>query len=405
MPSLIVFSHLRWNFVQARPQHLLARLSVHYPVLYVEEPLYGPGPARLERATPADGIELLRPRTPLGIEGFHDDQIALIKPLLVQYLAQRQIDDYVCWFYTPMAQPLGAALAPRALVYDCMEEWSARRDCSPELRRRELRLLQEADLVLAGGPSLYAAKQRFNPHLLCLPSAVDADHFAPEHALADQAAVERAEQLHSRIGRPRLGFFGIIDGRVDTALIGKLADAEPEWEIVMVGPVQDLDPLALPYRRNIHWLGRQPYELLPQLVAQWDVCLLPYLLNDSTRFLSPTKTLEYLAAEKPVVSTAVQDVLAMYGEVVHIGGDASSFVEACQRALSETGHKRAERMLDMVAMVSRFSWDRSAQCIVEALQDLLAPPLASSDDDVDATHAAKPAQRVPSALADAEGGT
>ena len=380
MPSLIVFSHLRWSFVQARPQHLLARLTAHYPVLYVEEPLYGPGAARLEHATPVEGVEVLRPRTPLALEGFRDEQIALMSPLLLQYLAQRQIDDYLCWFYTPMAQPLIAALAPRAVVYDCMEEWSARADCTPELQLREQRLLQEAGLVLAGGPSLYAAKQKLNPHVLCLPSAVDAEHFAPQKALADGAAVQRAEQLHARVGRPRLGFFGIIDGRVDTGLIGKLADAEPEWEIVMVGPVQDIDPLALPYRRNIHWLGRQPYELLPQLVAQWDACLLPYLLNDGTRFLSPTKTLEYLAAEKPVISTAVQDVLAMYGEVVHIGGDASSFVEACQHALSESGHKRAERLSNMVAMVSRFSWDRTAQCIAEALQDLLAPPLARVEE-------------------------
>jgi glycosyltransferase involved in cell wall biosynthesis len=325
-----------------------------------------------------------------------------MKPLLLQYLAQRQLDDYLCWFCTPMAQPMLSALAPRAVVYDCMEEWSARVDSSAELRLREQRLLQAAGLVLAGGPSLYAAKQKLNPHVLCLPSAVDAAHFAPQKALADRAAVQRAELLHARVGRPRLGFFGIIDQRVDTALVGKLADAEPEWEIVMVGPVQDVDPLTLPYRRNIHWLGRQPYELLPQLVAQWDACLLPYLLTDSTRFLSPTKTLEYLAAEKPVISTAVQDVLAMYGEVVHIGGDASSFIEACQRALNETGHKRAERLSNMVAMVSRFSWDRTARCIDEALQDLLAPPLAGGDDEANAAGRVEPAQRSPPALADAE---
>ena len=397
MPSLIVFSHLRWNFVQARPQHLLARLAAHYPVLYVEEPLYGPGVARLEHASPAEGIEVLRPRTPLALEGFRDEQIALMKPLLLQYL-----DDYLCWFYAPMAQPLLAALSPRAVVYDCMEEWSARSDATPELEQRERRLLQVAGLVLAGGPSLYAAKQKLNPHVLCLPSAVDAEHFAPQKALTDSAAVQRAEQLHARIGRPRLGFFGIIDQRVDTALVGKLADAEPEWEIVMVGPVQDVDPLMLPYRRNIHWLGRQPYELLPQLVAQWDACLLPYVLNDGTRFLSPTKTLEYLAAEKPVISTAVQDVLAMYGEVVHIGGDASSFVEACQSALSETGHKHAERLSNMVAMVSRFSWDRTAQVIDAALQDLLGPPLAGGDDAAQ-PEGVEPVQGAPPSLAGAQG--
>jgi hypothetical protein len=137
--------------------------------------------------------------------------------------------------------------------------------------------------------------------------------------------------------------------------------------------VVKVDPARLPQRPNIHWLGQQPYHLLPQLVADWDVCLLPFALNESTRFISPTKTLEYMAAEKPVVSTPVHDVVAMYGDVVRIGADPGSFVDACRWALSETPYKRAERIAEMLATVSRFSWDNTASRVHEAIGKVLSP--------------------------------
>lgn len=373
MPHLIVFSHLRWNFVYQRPQHLLSRLAQHYPVLFIEEPVHdGQGPARLECSQVATNVTVAKPHTGIAAPGFHDDQLPVLRGLVADHLRDELIADCIAWFYTPMALPLLAALDPRAVVFDCMDELSASADAPQQLRQREAALLTAADLVLAGGPSLYEAKRALHHNVVCLPSAVDAQHFAPQIAAAQLDAMLQAEQIQGRIPGPRLGFFGVIDERVDLALLDAIAEAEPDWQIVMVGPVVKIDPATLPQRPNIHWLGRQPYSLLPQLVADWDVCLLPFALNDATRFISPTKTLEYMAAEKPIVSTAVHDVVAMYGDVVRIGHDLPSFIDCCHWALSETGFKRAERIGEMLATVSRFSWDNTAQCVHEAIEAVLA---------------------------------
>jgi glycosyltransferase involved in cell wall biosynthesis len=378
-PHLVVFSHLRWNFVYQRPQHLLSRLARHYPVLFVEEPLHDAGPARIERTAVADNVEVLTPRTPVDAAGFHDDQLPTLQPLIVDHLRERGIEDYVVWFYTPMALPLLAELSARAVVYDCMDELAAFKDAPRQLRQREQALMRTAHLVLTGGPSLYEAKRTQHPNVMCLPSAVDAQHYSPRHAASRIELMLQAEQIQGRIPGPRLGFFGVIDERLDIDLLDAVAQAEPDWQLVMVGPVAKIDPQRLPRHPNIHWLGPQPYQLLPQLVADWDVCLLPFALNESTRFISPTKTLEYMAAEKPVVSTAVHDVVAMYGDVVRIARDAGSFVDACRWALSETAYKRAERISEMLATVSRYSWDNAARSVHAAIADVLEqvrPPVA-----------------------------
>ena len=377
MPHLVVFSHLRWEFVFQRPQHLLSRLSRHFPVVVVEEPLHTSGPSRLERLSPCDGVEVLRPHTPVNAGGFHDDQLAAMQPLISAYLGENRIDDYVVWFYTPMALPLLGDLAPRAVVYDCMDELSAFRNAPSQLRQREAALLERADLVATGGPRLYAAKRDANPNVLCLPSAVDAQHYARARAMADDAGVARASALQGRIPAPRLGFFGVIDERLDLDLVAALADADPDWQVVMVGPVVKIDAETLPRRANLHWLGQQPYALLPQLVSGWDICLMPFALNESTEFISPTKTLEYMAAGKPVVSTPIHDVQAMFGDIVAIAKDAQGFIGACRRALAESEAERSERETRMRDRVSEHSWDAAAETIRRSLEAVLLETTAA----------------------------
>jgi glycosyltransferase involved in cell wall biosynthesis len=332
MPHLIVFSHLRWNFVYQRPQHLVSRLARHYPVLFIEEPVRGPE-ARIECTSPVDNVTVLRPQTPIEAPGFHDDQLALLRPLVAEALRERGIDDYIVWFYTPMALPLLAELAPRAVVYDCMDELSAFKDAPRQLRQREAALLKSAQLVLCGGPSLFEAKRSLHPNVLSLPSAVDAQHYAPQVATSKIDLMLKAEQVQGRIPGPRLGYFGVVDERLDMDLLAAVADAESDWQVVMVGPIAKIDPERLPKRPNIHWLGQQPYQLLPQLVADWDVCLLPFALNESTRYISPTKTLEYMAAGKPIVSTAVPDVVAQFSDIVDVAESHEAFCAAVRRAL------------------------------------------------------------------------
>ena len=378
MPHLIVFSHLRWNFVFQRPQHLLSRLARHYHVVFVEEPVHA-AEAHLEHTAPLPNVDVLRPHTPVAAPGFHDDQLPVLKALLAEHLAEHAIDDYLVWFYTPMALPLLSELAPRAIVYDCMDELSAFKDAPKQMRQRETALLKCAHLVLTGGPSLYEAKRSLHPDVLCLPSAVDAAHFAPVDASTRFDRTGVATALQGAIPRPRLGFFGVIDERLDVDLVAALADADAAWHIVMVGPVAKIDPARLPQRPNIHWLGHQPYDLLPQLVADWDACLIPFALNEATRFISPTKTLEYMAAGKPVVSTGIHDVRAMFSDVVRIADGPAAFVEACRATLRETPLHRAERFAAMEACVWRYSWDETAAVVHRAIEAVLArkaPPTA-----------------------------
>jgi glycosyltransferase involved in cell wall biosynthesis len=315
----------------------------------------------------------LRPHTGVDATGFHDDQLSALQPLIAGYLAEEDIDDYLVWFYTPMALPLLADLAPRALVYDCMDELAAFKNAPRQMRQRETALLKSADLVLTGGPRLYEAKRDSNPNVVCLPSAVDANHYSTARATGDTGAMQRAGALQPS-GGPRLGFFGVIDERLDLGLVARLADADPGWQIVMVGPVVKIDPTALPRRANLHWLGQQPYAILPQLVAGWDVCLMPFALNESTAFISPTKTLEYMAAGKPVVSTPIHDVQAMFGDLVAIAATPHSFIAACRRALLESPAKKAARLDAMRARVAQYSWDAAAETIRSALDEVLAQP-------------------------------
>ena len=364
---LIVFCHLRWDFVWQRPQHVLSRLARHHKVLFVEEPIDSKGPSRLEKVQPLPNLEVLRPHIAGAGQGFADDQMAAVREMLAAHLQRQAITDYVVWFYTPMALPLLEGLRPKAIVYDCMDELSAFKNAPALLREREAQLLEHADVVFTGGPSLYEAKRNRHPNVLCLPSAVDAEHYSPRRARADGEAMQRAHALQGAMGRPRLGFFGVIDERLDIGLVDELASAHPAWQLVMVGPVAKISPDRLPRRKNIHWLGQQPYGLLPQLVAGWDVCLLPFALNESTRFISPTKTLEYMAAEKPVVSTPVRDVSVLYGHNVRIAAAGPEFAEACRQALAETPSDVAERNTRMRKTVRRYSWDETADTMRRAI--------------------------------------
>lgn len=365
MQTLIVFSHLRWDFVYQRPQHLLSRLAKDYRILFFEEPVRGKLTPFLERFAPATNVEVLRPHTTVDAPGFHDDQLSELKPLLAEYLRDFGISDYLVWFYTPMALPLLAELSPRAVIYDCMDELSAFKGAPRQMIQRETALIKRAQLMLTGGPSLYEAKRELHPNVRCFPSAVDVEHYSPAtpaNSKRQELAAE-AERQQAAIAGPRLGFFGVIDERFDIELIAAVADAKPDWNIVLVGPVVKIPAEHVPRRANIHWLGQQSYELLPHLVAQWDVCLLPFALNASTRFISPTKTLEYMAAEKPIVSTAINDVVSLYGDSVAIANTAGEFVSACASALAETEGQRDARVKRMRSDVNELTWDRTARAI------------------------------------------
>ncbi len=359
MTTIIVFSHLRWNFVYQRPQHLLSRMAENYKILFIEEPIFHEHDSFLETSTPAPHITVLKPHTPVAASGFHDEQLPHLIKLMRQFVTNDQ--PHIAWFYTPMALPLLQELDPTLVVYDCMDELAAFKNPPKQMLQRENALFKVADLVFTGGPSLYRAKRERHANVHCFPSSVDLVHF--EQAL-DRNNIHPA---HEAIPGPRLGFYGVIDERVDLELIDRLAEAHPQWQIVLVGPVVKIDPAALPRRHNIHYLGQQPYKALPQFLAGWNVCLLPFALNEATRFISPTKTLEYMAAELPIVSTPVVDVVDLYGEVVAVADSPQAFIKACENALLTTPEEHTRNILRMRELVSETSWNTTAEKMHELI--------------------------------------
>ncbi len=350
---LVCFSHLRWSFVYQRPQHLMTRFAQVLPVVFFEEALIEDRPNVAYDFQKADGsgVWVVTPRLPqeMSPEAREDALRTILSGCLARFEGRRP----VLWFYTPMMLPLAQGLNADAIVYDCMDELSNFRFAPPGLREREAQLLARADVVFTGGRSLYEAKRARRGNVHCFPSSVDVAHFAK----ARGAAADPADQ--AALPRPRLGFYGVVDERLDVDLLDAVAAARPDWSIVVVGPVVKIDPATLPRRPNLSYLGGKAYAELPAYLGGWDVALMPFAMNDATRFISPTKTPEYLAGGKPVVSTPVRDVVADYGALtgVFVAGGADSFVSACEKALALEPGWTAEADARLASM----SWDRTAR--------------------------------------------
>jgi UDP-galactopyranose mutase len=350
--DLICLSHLRWDFVYQRPQHLLSRCAKDRRVFFFEEPIYGEGPLRLDVSQREENLYVVVPYLPEGL--LSEVAVEAIQQALVERLIREHvITDYVLWYYTPMALGWTRHLKPHAVVYDCMDELSAFKFAPRALREREAELLNRADVVFTGGQSLYEAKRDKHPNIHAFPSSIDHAHFAQ----ARQKINEPADQ--AAIPHPRMGFFGVLDERFDAALLEGVADARPDWHFVIIGPVVKISESDLPHHANIHYLGGKSYKELPAYLAGWDVAALFFARNEHTRFISPTKTPEYLAAGKPVVSTSIRDVVRPYGEMgfVHIADDVAEFIKAASAAGMDD-HAEDEQWLSRVdEFLATNSWD------------------------------------------------
>lgn len=367
-PTIVVFCHLRWDFVFQRPQHLLTRLAQHFNIIVVEEPVHHDGGDFLKKTVVADNITICRPHTSCHEWGFHDEQISHLQPLLADLVPEGVRP--IVWFYTPMALPLLQGLEPSLIVYDCMDELSAFKNPPKQLLQRESALLGMADVVFTGGPSLYEAKRTRHDNVYCFSSSVDAAHFGR----ALDRSISAPKQAH--LPHPRLGFYGVIDERFDIDMLRAIADARPEWQLVMVGPIVKIDENHLPRNANIHYMGQASYDELPAYLAGWDVCLMPFAMNESTKFISPTKVLEYMAAELPIVSTPVNDVKVPYGHVVAIADTAEAFIGACDAALAMTPEQTAKMVQQEREIVANTSWDRTAKAMQDILLSTVRPDTA-----------------------------
>lgn len=360
--DLVCFSHLRWDFVYQRPQHLLSRCAKSRRVFFVEEPMFGNSSMRLHVREAEPGLHVVVPHLPEGLRS----EVAInavMKEMTRQLFLDHDINEYVFWYYTPMALNFTDQFTPAAAVYDCMDELSAFKGAHSKLPLLEKELFRKVDLVFTGGQSLYEAKRGQHKAVYAFPSSIDASHFGK----ARKQVKDPEDQAH--IPHPRLGFFGVIDERFDVELLDQVAARRPDWNFVIIGPIVKIDPAALPQHKNIHYLGGKKYSELPDYLAGWDIALLLFARNDSTRFISPTKTPEYLAAGKPVISTSIRDVVRPYGEskLVEIADTADEFIAAAEKIFASPS--RSEWLKRVDAFLENISWDKTWAQMCDLIDD------------------------------------
>ena len=363
--DLVCFSHLRWNFVYQRPQHLMSRSARERRVFFIEEPVPSEEAAHMKLEKDPSGVVVVKPHLPPGLN--EEQTSAAMRDLVDRFFAEK-IGDFILWYYTPMALEFSRHLQPALTVYDCMDELSLFKGAPAKLKDLEQELIHRADLIFTGGQTLYEGKKNGYDNVYLFPSSIDARHF--EQARKEQ--VDPADQQN--IPHPRLGFFGVVDERMDLDLLQDLALARPDWHLVMLGPVVKIDQENLPQAHNIHYLGMKTYDQLPQYLAGWDVTLLPFAMNDSTRFISPTKIPEYLAGGKPVVSAPIQDVINPYGKqnLVSIAKNADEFVKAIESILLRSKDETVRWLSRVDQQLSQNSWDYTWRKMMTLIESSMA---------------------------------
>lgn len=361
--DLVCFSHLRWNFVYQRPQHLLSRFAKATRVFFIEEPIFHDAADKLHIHEASKNVFVITPHLTHGTA--EPEVISRQKQMVNNLLSVMEINNYFSWYYTPMAIPFTDHLTPKLVVYDCMDELAAFKFAPPALKINEQKLLDKADVVFTGGYSIYEAKKHQHFNIYPFPSSIDKQHFGSARTIT----ADPADQAH--IPHPRFGFFGVIDERFDIDMISSAAKARPEWQFVLIGPVVKIDPATLPKFDNIHYLGGKDYKELPSYLAGWDVAVIPFAMNESTKFISPTKTPEYLAAGKPVISTPIQDVISPYAEnkLVNIASNAKEFLQHGDAIIRQGTTKKWLTQVD--AFLSGNSWDKTWSQMVKHIENAL----------------------------------
>lgn len=372
MGDIVCISHLRWDFVWQRPQHLLASLSAYGRVLFVEEPVARSGLLEpyLEvlPGHSAEDVTVLRLIQPADKPGWlgHGNPLtqSTYSQLLREFLYEESFESPVLWLYTPLGLDFTETIPHSLLVYDVLESLAASKETPPGLVEKEEKLLREADLVLARCTTLYEEKLPFNPRTHLLPSGVEVDYFA---SAANPAQFSMPRELMG-LKRPVIGYYGVIDDRMDLALLAYIAQVRPDWSLVIVGPISRIGEEDLPVAANIYYPGMKSYDELPIYLAFFNVAIVPFALNEATRYLSPTKVLEYMAAHKPVVSTPLQDVLALYSPIARVGYSPADFVEQIEIALQG---KSEEQRAGEDRLLALYTWDSLAGWVHRLIEENL----------------------------------
>jgi glycosyltransferase involved in cell wall biosynthesis len=369
--GIVAFSHLRWNFVWQRPQQFLSRFAEEHKVLFIEEPDFcladGEAPITdlLEVAPNITTATIRFPASSRGEAGIGDQMVSFARQAIKSVNSGGEFDLPLLWYYSPMEAKWSLGEFPaRAVVYDCMDELSLFAGAPQELVDEERKLMAAADVVFTGGYELWLSKSRQHTNVHFFGCGVEYDHFAKAQAEETEIPADL-----SSLPRPIIGWFGVIDERVDYDLLRAVAAMRPDWSFALVGPVVKVDPNSLPQAPNLHWLGQRDYKDLPRCCKAFDVCMMCFALNDATKYINPTKALEYLATGRPVVSTAVADVVRQYQDTVAIARTPREFVDAVEEALESGGGEQVQRGIEKA---SASSWEATVASMREIIAEAIA---------------------------------
>lgn len=338
--DMVVFCHLRWDFVYQRPQHLISRMAQDMKILMIEEPWHREEEKASRLNVINENLHVLQPNV---------KTIEEIESILPQYVSR---EVYTGWFYSASFVPLLNYFKLEKVVYDCMDELSLFKGAPSKLIEQEKYLMSNADIVFTGGKSLYESKSQHHSNVHCFPSSVDQKHF--EKALNGIAIPNDLASING----PVVGYFGVIDERIDLDMINEVALLKPDVSFVMLGPLAKISDEDLPRQQNIHYLGMKDYAQLPAYLKGFSIAMMPFALNDATKYISPTKTLEYMAAAKPIISTAIKDVVRDYKSCVKIVATAEEFATAIDTILSEMPDVFMK--YEYTEILKNTSWDATA---------------------------------------------
>lgn len=360
--DLIVFSHLRWEFVTQRPQHIVSRLSTSHNILFIEEPIRytksDRGTARELKVSPR--LTVVQPR--ISSENMIEELSNFIK----KYIYGTKVKKPILWFYSAMFSPILDVISPRLVVYDCMDELASFKNAPKELVSRENFLLSKADIVFTGGKSLYESKNKVHDNVYCFPSSVDATHFKKSFKKSTSVPDDLL-----KIKKPIVGFYGVLDERLDTDLLREIATLAPYISFVLIGPLAKIEQTDLPNLVNIHYLGARTYQELPQYLKGFDIAMMPFALNEATTYISPTKTLEFMAALKPIISTPIKDVVRDYKKEIAIVQNSREFILAIKNLLNETPQQKDKRQRMQTSIINNNSWDKTTFQMKKIIRETL----------------------------------
>ncbi len=352
MPAVICISTSPWGFMFQRPQQLMTLFSEDFKIGYINPPVTSKPALSYEEVIRKytdiinPNLIVLKPRIPKILN--HSAASRYYVELLKNFSLEFGFKDIILWICLPQFEYLCGQLDEKLVIYDCQDDYASFSWTPDTTREYDQRLTEKADIVITVSGPMQKTKKKINPLSFLVPNGCDLQHFNS----ATKILGIPTDILNIR--KPRVGFVGAVCEWIDFRLITELAEKEPDWSIVMVGPVRrNIKPPHLP---NTHYLGLKRYHILPNYIRQFDVCSIPFDQNSTiSKNSCPIKLFEYMASGKPVVSTNLPAV-NFAKRVIEIAADSEDFHCKVNRLLKETSFDAAQRQAKQISLARANTW-------------------------------------------------